>query len=190
MPVYGAEASSATSVQVPAPAGERWNVTVLTAPGAVSDAAAASATLAPRRFAPAAGAVSEPLGLIRSIVTGTSSVFCLPAWSVARTRSSRAPSDGIGHDAWYGVPVSTPSSTHESERHVAESSAHWSKRTFATPLPSSVATAVTVAGSAVATLTGFGATTDSAGSALSTVSVITGDVKELPALSVVSTRRS
>ena len=95
----GADASVETSVQVPAPAGERWNVTVLTLPGAVSEAVAASETAAPRRFAPPAGAVSAPDGRIRSIVTRTSSVFCLPALSVARTRSRRGPSDGIGQDA-------------------------------------------------------------------------------------------
>ena len=58
------------------------------------------------------------------------------------------------------------------------------------PLPSSVAVAETVAGSAVARLTGFGATTERDGSVLSTVTVITAEVKELPALSVVTTRRS
>ena len=189
-PVYGAVASVATSVHVPAPAGERWKVTVLTVPGAVSDAVAASATAAPRRFAAATGAVSEPLGRIRSMVIRTSSVFCLPALSVARTRRRRGPSDGIGQDAWYGAPVSRPSRTHESETHAGESSAHWSKRTFAIPLPSSVAVALTVAGSAVARLTGFGATTESAGSVLSTVTVIVGEVNVLPASSVVRTRRS
>src|SRR3712207_7713227 len=48
-----------TSVQLPASAGETWNVTVLTVPGAVSAAVAARATDAPRRFAPALGARSE-----------------------------------------------------------------------------------------------------------------------------------
>ncbi len=86
--------------------------------------------------------------------------------------------------------MSTPSSTHESETHAGESSAHWSKRTLAMPLPSSVAVAETVAGSAVARLTGFGATTERDGSVLSTVTVITAEVNELPALSVVTTRRS
>ena len=86
--------------------------------------------------------------------------------------------------------MSIPSSTHESAVQAGESSAHWSKRTFAIPLPASLAVAETVAGSAIARLTGFGATTDSDGSALSTVTVITGDVKALPAPSVVTTRRS
>ena len=100
VPAYGADESVETSVQVPAPAGERWKVTVLTLPGAVSEAVAASATAAPRRSAPEAGAVTEPVGRMRSIVIRTSSVVCLPALSVARTRSRRGPSDGIGHDAW------------------------------------------------------------------------------------------
>ena len=58
------------------------------------------------------------------------------------------------------------------------------------PLPPSVAVAETVAGSADARLTGFGAETESDGSVLSTVTVIAPDVKELPAPSVVTTRRS
>ena len=113
----------------------------MTVPGAVSEAVAASATAAPRRSAPAAGAVSEPIGRVRSIVIRTSSAVCLPALSVARTRRRRGPSDGIAHEAWYGAPVSTPSSTHESETQAGESSAHWSKRTLAMPLPASVAVA-------------------------------------------------
>ena len=86
--------------------------------------------------------------------------------------------------------MSTPRSTHESETQVGESSAHWSKRTLAMPLPASPAVADTVAGSAVATLTGFGATTERDGAVLSTVTVIAADVNALPALSVVTTRRS
>ena len=46
------------------------------------------------------------------------------------------------------------------------------------------------AGSGVERLTGFGAETDRVGSVLSTVTVITGDVTEFPALSVVIARRS
>ncbi len=59
---------------VPAPAGERWKVTVLTDPGAVSEAIALSATLVPLRFAPATGTVTEPVGRVRSTVVRTSSV--------------------------------------------------------------------------------------------------------------------
>ena len=62
--VYGAVESVATSLHVPAPAGERWKVTVLTVPGAVSEAVAVRPTVAPRRSAPAAGAVSEPAGRV------------------------------------------------------------------------------------------------------------------------------
>jgi hypothetical protein len=69
---YGVVESVETSVQVPAPAGERWKVTVLTAPGAASEAVAVRATEAPRRFAAATGAVSEPLGRVRSTVVRTS----------------------------------------------------------------------------------------------------------------------
>ncbi len=43
--LYGGAESTEMSVQVPAPAGERWKVTVLTVPGAVSEAMALSATL-------------------------------------------------------------------------------------------------------------------------------------------------
>ena len=58
------------------------------------------------------------------------------------------------------------------------------------PVPVSEAVAVIDAGSGVERLTGFGAETDRVGSVLSTVTVITGDVTELPALSVVIARRS
>ena len=47
-------------VQVPAPAGERWNWTVAT-PEPVSAESLVSVTV-PRTFAPAAGAVTEPVG--------------------------------------------------------------------------------------------------------------------------------
>ena len=95
-------ASIEMSVHVPAPAGERWKVTVLTVPGAVSEAIALSATLVPRRFAPAAGTVTEPVGRVRSTVVRTSSVVWRPALSVARTRRSRVPSAGIAQETPYG----------------------------------------------------------------------------------------
>ena len=72
--LYGADESVETSVHVPAPAGERWKVTVLTDPGAVSEAMALRATLVPLRFAPATGTVTEPVGRVRSTVVRTSSV--------------------------------------------------------------------------------------------------------------------
>jgi hypothetical protein len=73
---------------------------------------------------------------------------------------------------------------------VAEVSLHCSKLTEAMPVPVSSAIAVIEAGSGVARLTGLGTLTDSVGTVLSTVTVIAGDVNELPALSVVTTRRS
>jgi hypothetical protein len=188
--VYGAAGSVSTSVQVPVPAGERWKVTVLTVPGAVSEAVAARATELPRRSAPAAGAVSVPLGRVRSTVASTSSVAWRPAPSVARTRISRAPSDGIGHATPYGAVVSSPRGVHVSEVQVAEVSLHCSKLTEAIPVPVSSAIAVTGAGSAVARLTGFGTLAERVGAVLSTVTVIAAEAKTLPALSVVTTRRS
>ncbi len=67
---------------------------------------------------------------------------------------------------------------------------HWSKRTFAMPVPASVAVAEIVCGSADAMFTVVGASGVSAGAVLSTVIVIVADVNWLPALSVVTTRRS
>ena len=59
------------------------------------------------------------------------------------------------------------------------------------PLPASLAVADTVAGSAVASVDRVRRTlTESDGTVLSTVTVIAADVKALPALSVVTTRRS
>ena len=75
-----------------------WNSTAPTPPGVGSLAEAETAAL-PRRFAAAAGAVSVAVGAVRSMVVRTRSVRCLPAPSVARTRSSRTPSAGIGHAA-------------------------------------------------------------------------------------------
>ena len=187
---YGAEESTATSLHVPAPAGERWKVTVLTVPGAVSDAVAASPTFAPLRSAPEAGAVSEPAGRVRSTVTRTSSAVCRPAPSSARTRIRRVPSEGIGQDTPYGAVVSMPSGVHVSEVQVGEVSLHCSKLRKAIPVPVSEAVAVIDAGSGVERLTGFGAETVRVGSVLSTVTVIIADVTELPAASVVIARRS
>ena len=57
-------------------------------------------------------------------------------------------------------------------------------------ITSSVAVATSGVGSDVAALTGLATLTESAGTVLSTVTVIVPDVKVLPALSVVTTRRS
>ena len=75
-----------------------WKSTEPTPPGAPSAAVAATGAL-PRRLAAAAGTVSVPLGTVRSTVVRTSSVRTRPAPSVARTRSSRMPSPGSGHEA-------------------------------------------------------------------------------------------
>ena len=74
-------------VQLPAPAGERWNCTVAT-PEPLSAESLARATV-PRRFAPAAGAVTEPVGAVlstRTVIVGE--VKVPPALSVVTTRRS------------------------------------------------------------------------------------------------------
>ena len=87
--------------------------------------------------------------------------------------------------------MSTPSDVHVSTAHESSfATVHCSKLTLAMPLPASVAIATSGVGSAVAALTGFATLTESVGTVLSTVTVIVAEVKELPALSVVTTRRS
>ncbi len=83
-----------------------------------------------------------------------------------------------------------PSGVHVSEVQVGEVSLHCSKLRKAIPVPVSEAVAVIDAGSGVERLTGFGAETVRVGSVLSTVTVISADVTELPAASVVIARRS
>ena len=73
---------------MPAPAGERWNCTVAT-PEPASAESLVSATVVPRRFAPAAGAVTLPVGSVLSIrtVTGLEAVE-LPETSLVNVRTS------------------------------------------------------------------------------------------------------
>ena len=144
---------------------------------------ALSATAAPRRFAPAAGTVTEPVGRVRSTVVGTRTAVWRPALSVARTRRSRVPSAGMTQETVYGGVVSTPSDVHVSAAQESSfATVHCSKLTLAMPLPTSVAVATSGVGSDVAALTGLATLTASVGTVLSTVTVIVADVKVLPAL--------
>jgi len=186
--VYGAEESVEIAFQVFAPAGEYWKVTVLTEPGAVSLALAVSATVR-RRSAAAAGAVIVPAGRVRSIVTTDVCDVERPAASVAVALTTRSPSVGTGQETEYGEVVSTPSETQPAEQ-VEPAARHCSKSTEATPVPASVAVALSVSGSALDVLTTAGALSVRVGAVLSTVTVRTGEVKELPATSRVIARRS
>ena len=74
-------------VQLPAPAGERWNCTVAT-PEPLSAESLARATV-PRRFAPVAGAVTEPVGGVLSSRTVTRADAAeLPLTSLTNARRS------------------------------------------------------------------------------------------------------
>ena len=76
-------------VQVPAPAGERWNWTVAT-PEPPASAELLVSAIVPRTFAPGAGAVTRARRRVLStrtwIVAGAASAF--PAASVVKTRRS------------------------------------------------------------------------------------------------------
>ena len=83
-------------VQVPAPAGERWNTTVATPdaepPTSVSAELLVSA-IVPRTFAATAGAVTAPVGRVLSTrIVIAAEVKALPALSVVVTRRSYWPS--------------------------------------------------------------------------------------------------
>ena len=79
--------SVAIVVQVPAPAGERWNWAEAT-PEPASAELEETVTAAPRTLAEAAGAVSEPVGAVESLVkVRVVAVLVLPALSVLVTAS-------------------------------------------------------------------------------------------------------
>ena len=74
-------------VQVPAPAGERWNWTVATPEPASAELLVSA--IVPRTFAPAAGAVTAPVGSVLSTrIVIAAEVKALPALSVVVTRRS------------------------------------------------------------------------------------------------------
>ena len=74
-------------VQVPAPAGERWNCTVATPEPASAESLAS--VIEARTSAAAAGLVTEPVGSVLSTRTVvTPEVKALPALSVVTTRRS------------------------------------------------------------------------------------------------------
>src|ERR671922_282999 len=79
-------------VHVPAPAGEGWHWGG--APPGPPSGEVASTEIVPRTFAPALGAVTEPVGLVLSTRTFATAVevTLLPALSVVITRRSYRPS--------------------------------------------------------------------------------------------------
>src|SRR2546423_1710893 len=75
-------------VQVPAPAGERWNWTVATPEPASAASVEETATDVPETLALAAGAVTEPVGFVESLVNVRRvAALLLPALSVLVTDS-------------------------------------------------------------------------------------------------------
>src|SRR3989442_9741764 len=96
-------------VQVPAPAGERWNWAEAT-PEPPSAELEETVTAVPRTFAEAAGAVSEPAGAVESFVNlSTLAAEGLPAASVLVTDSGgealSAPGQGEGVAVTYRAPA-------------------------------------------------------------------------------------
>ena len=74
-------------VQVPAPAGERWNCVVATPEPASAELLVIA--IVPRTFAPPAGAVTAPVGAVLSTRTVIGAdEKALPALSVVTTRRS------------------------------------------------------------------------------------------------------
>ncbi len=108
-------------------------------------------------------------------------VSTLPAWSVAIARRSRGPSGSVvvSQDAWYGAPGSVPSVCHVPSRTCSS--------TDVTPECASFA----VAPSVTVPVTGPGSSTETVGLRLSTQRLVrAGELLELPALSIATTRRS
>jgi hypothetical protein len=86
---YGLEVSAAPIfVHVPAPAGERWNCAEATPEPPSSEFELTE--IVPRTLAPAAGAVTDPIGLVLSTCRFVTAVelTTLPAMSVATARKS------------------------------------------------------------------------------------------------------
>ena len=130
--------------------------------------------------APAAGAVTEPVGSVLSTRTVTvAEVKALPALSVVRTRRSYWPSPTLCVSqlaAWF-VQVPAPIG----ERW------NWTVATPEPPVSAELLVSATVSRRLAAAA---GAVTEPVGLVLSTRTVIAAEVKTLPALSVVTTRRS
>jgi hypothetical protein len=146
-------------------------------------------TALPVTKAVSAGAVSAPVGFVRSTVTFTTSAPVLPPASVATARSARLPSGSIAQEAEYGALASTPRETHVPVEQPALAFEQLKSSTSSTS-PSGVE-AVTVKGSGAAALTKpVGAVSDTLGAVLSTVTVRVAEANVLPASSVVTTRRS
>ena len=170
--------AAAWFVQVPAPAGERWNWTVAT-PDPVSAELLVSATV-PRTLAPAAGAVTAPSGSVLSTrIVIAADVKLLPALSVVMTRRSTRPSETSVVSKLAGWFVQVPAPAGE----------RWNW-TVATPDPASAELLV----SATVPRTfapPAGAVTAPVGTVLSMRTwIVAGAASALPAASVVKTRRS
>ena len=164
---------------MPAPIGERWNWTVAT-PEPASAELLVSATVS-RRFAPAAGAVTDPDGSVLSTRTVIAAeVKVLPALSVVTTRRSYWPSvcAVVSQLAGWFVQVPAPAG----ERW------NWTVSTPEPPASAELLVSATVPRMAAASA---GNVTLPVGSVLSIrTCTVAGVVSAFPAASVVKTRRS
>ena len=110
-------------VQAPPPAGRRWNSAVSTPEPASAELE--ETAIVPTTKAPSAGAVSEPVGSVRSMVTLTTSAPVFPAPSVTMARRARLPSGSMGHEAEYGADASTPRETQVPLEQAVVASEQW-----------------------------------------------------------------
>src|SRR5919108_729203 len=175
-------------VQAPPPAGERWNCAEATPepPSAEFE----STEIVPRTIPPALGAVTEPVGLVLSTRTFATAadVTELPALSVVITRRSYSPSprDVVSSDTEYGALVSAEPMFVQLPVPAGE---RWNCAE-ATPEPPSAEFASTEIVPRT-TAPALGAVTEPLGLVLSTPTfATTAEVVELPALSLVITRKS
>src|ERR671925_376750 len=175
-------------VQLPAPAGERWNWTDATPepPSAEFE----STEIVPRTTAPEAGAVTEPEGLLLSTRTlpTAADVSELPALSVVITRRSYSPSprDVVSSDTEYGALVSAEPMFVQLPVPAGE---RWNCAEATPEPPSAEFESTEIVPSTTAPA--LGAVTEPVGLVLSTRTFATAaEATLLPALSVVTTRRS
>ncbi len=165
--LYGLDVSAAIVVHVPAPAGEYWNVAFATPEPPVSAESEETVTL-PVTDAPLLGAVRLPVGAFASRLIVTELDAVLPALSVAK-HVSTVP-------VVFAVMLVGPQPVVDAMPAESVGAGHV---TFTLLVYQPLAPSVPVTTGAPIT-----------GAVLSTCTVRVADVKDLPELSVVTTRRS
>src|ERR671922_199309 len=186
---YGALVSAEPMfVQLPVPAGERWNCAEATPepPSAEFE----STEIVPPTTAPALGAVTEPVGLVlstRTFATAAEATL-LPALSVVTTRRSYRPSPTavVSNETPYGEVVSTAPMFVQFPAPAGDRW-NWAEATPEPPSAEFESTEIVPRTFAPAA----GAVIEPVGVVLSTRTLATtAEGVELPALSVVTTRKS